>query len=906
MTIIIHNDTKQVAVRNERRAIVVTTKGVTGPSGILWDNGDWVVGGTYVQSVGILHGGTSYRVILSHVASADNEPGVGDNWETYWKVLASSSLPIGPGGVQRYSENLQNVSDATPNENDILQAKGGELVTRSPTQFKIDAGLDNVDNTADVNKPISSATQTALDAKADTATVAEELALKADQDDFAVVEAKVAGIEPNADVTDAANVAAAGAVMAVDVPDNDDLSVAGEKLARRDNVLEQMTTLGLPTLFKKYYDVITPYHHGGTDPDDPEQATTNAAAVQAAWDEVSSSFDTSLWRPSKRMEMGGREWKLDPVNMSGKQQPGFIVSNGGFVGAVAGKPQLVLGDSNATLLDDIRFSSLIDTQPSCALLYGRRKSDARAAANHRMSNVDINGYYSEMALCSLGSEVFSAVNLQVRNMSRDLNAVAAAFVDNFQTLTDLGIEVSSDFVTMIDASNGKVSNINITLSGMTSFLRSPSYQIALSSFTRGVASTGVLSSQPSPPITTGNALFFPDAQGVENSVTGETLKGKYLYVAVSGGGGLNLAFYTDAGLTTPFDTSGGNWSDFVSGNVRNRTGPALVLAGACGFVADDIYLLASGNAGIVRDFKNGGSMTSNRLLFQNETLPSSIYRDIAPDSGIAYEIDCEYHSLGRNQKHGTLFTETTAGTGKIESRDCGYHFAQADLFLSSSRVFANAGIRRIGRGTRFYLPNAALMNSKVGFDLFEGEIVTSDGDRTFNAPIKIDNTLEVTGLLTVTGGQIKFPSTRVPSSDPHTLDGVEYGTFTPNLTFTTPGTVSITWSGQSGEYYQWGDMVEVRYSLISSSFTRGTAAGAATITGMPFPSAVAGWSGSPRWGGITKSSYSDVVSQSAGSSATALGLYASGSGQASATVNAADIPSGGSIVLIGSQPYRIA
>jgi len=47
------------------------------------------------------------------------------------------------------------------------------------TLVKADVGLGNVDNTSDVSKPVSSATQTALDAKADSSTVTSGLAGKA-------------------------------------------------------------------------------------------------------------------------------------------------------------------------------------------------------------------------------------------------------------------------------------------------------------------------------------------------------------------------------------------------------------------------------------------------------------------------------------------------------------------------------------------------------------------------------------------------------------------------------------------------------------------------------------------------------------------------------------------------------
>ena len=66
----------------------------------------------------------------------------------------------------------------SPNEDDILQYKSGAWTGRAPTQLKTDlaisksdVGLGSADNTSDANKPISTATQAALNTKVDTSTV---------------------------------------------------------------------------------------------------------------------------------------------------------------------------------------------------------------------------------------------------------------------------------------------------------------------------------------------------------------------------------------------------------------------------------------------------------------------------------------------------------------------------------------------------------------------------------------------------------------------------------------------------------------------------------------------------------------------------------------------------------------
>jgi hypothetical protein len=77
---------------------------------------------------------------------------------------------------QAVNAHLTAISGLTPAADNILQYKSGAWANRTPAQFKTDlvlvkadVGLANVDNTSDANKPISTATQTALNGKASTA-----------------------------------------------------------------------------------------------------------------------------------------------------------------------------------------------------------------------------------------------------------------------------------------------------------------------------------------------------------------------------------------------------------------------------------------------------------------------------------------------------------------------------------------------------------------------------------------------------------------------------------------------------------------------------------------------------------------------------------------------------------------
>lgn len=157
----------------------------------------------------------------------------------------------------------------------------------------------------------------------------------------------------------------------------------------------------------------------------------------------------------------------------------------------------------------------------------------------------------------------------------------------------------------------------------------------------------------------------------------------------------------------------------------------------------------------------------------------------------------------------------------------------------------------------------------------------------------------------VDGGQVKFPATQNASSDANTLDDYEEGTWTPVLTFATPGNLSVAYSAQAGTYTKIGNVVSVKFTIATSGFTHTTASGEASITGLPFTAGSGADNlGALSWQGITKASYTNVVSILPASTA-ALALRASGSGVAISAVTATDMPTGGSVILRGSLAYLV-
>lgn len=85
------------------------------------------------------------------------------NGETGDVLLAATDI-----GAQPLDSDLTAFAGLNPTDNDVAQRKAGAWTNRSPTQLKTDLVLDQVNNTSDANKPVSTATTTALAGKADT------------------------------------------------------------------------------------------------------------------------------------------------------------------------------------------------------------------------------------------------------------------------------------------------------------------------------------------------------------------------------------------------------------------------------------------------------------------------------------------------------------------------------------------------------------------------------------------------------------------------------------------------------------------------------------------------------------------------------------------------------------------
>lgn len=179
---------------------------------------------------------------------------------------------------------------------------------------------------------------------------------------------------------------------------------------------------------------------------------------------------------------------------------------------------------------------------------------------------------------------------------------------------------------------------------------------------------------------------------------------------------------------------------------------------------------------------------------------------------------------------------------------------------------------------------------------------TINGSGTIAKLDDVSGARRLSGLLTV-NGQIAFPATENPSADANTLDDYEEGTWTPVLTFATPGNLAVTYGTQNGRYTKIGRTVTFSMEVFTSAFTHTTASGNLKVTGFPFTHAAAPstYTG-VRWQGITKAGYTDVLGAVIAGTATAE-LRASASATAVSPVTAADMPTGGTVQIGLSSTY---
>lgn len=174
-----------------------------------------------------------------------------------------------------------------------------------------------------------------------------------------------------------------------------------------------------------------------------------------------------------------------------------------------------------------------------------------------------------------------------------------------------------------------------------------------------------------------------------------------------------------------------------------------------------------------------------------------------------------------------------------------------------------------------------------------------------------DQTLYTGNLVIGTSGKgIDFSAnTNASGMTSELLTWYEEGTWTPTVTFSTPGDLAVTYNTnqRQGIYTRIGNRVFIVFAVGTSSFTYTTASGNLQITGLPFAAKVdAGIQniGSTVWGGITKAGYTQVVPR-VNQNTSLIDFIASGSGVVQGNVTSADVLTTSTVVLRGTLIYEV-
>jgi len=139
------------------------------------------------------------------------------------------------------------------------------------------------------------------------------------------------------------------------------------------------------------------------------------------------------------------------------------------------------------------------------------------------------------------------------------------------------------------------------------------------------------------------------------------------------------------------------------------------------------------------------------------------------------------------------------------------------------------------------------------------------------------------------------------------LDWYEEGTWTPSMTFATPGDFALgTPIVQIGKYTRIGRMVTCNFSLVTTP-TWTTASGYLKITGLPFTSAsgAASGYGCATFTNVTKANYTNYIYETEPADTFAYLTGSANNGGAASSVVAADMTTGVQTVLSGCIVYFV-
>ncbi len=329
---------------------------------------------------------------------------------------------------------------------------------------------------------------------------------------------------------------------------------------------------------------------------------------------------------------------------------------------------------------------------------------------------------------------------------------------------------------------------------------------------------------------------------------------------------------------------GGYWKGAYSDEVYIKCATANRYISSLSF--DSVYL-------------DGGSMVTAPANRNGVNVPSSAV-------GTVYQVSFNNGTIGNYTGKGCVVGEDmqqlafTGGTKFVNIDNWGLDFVgsntNSELIVSGCQ-FGNVGEVTTSTGG---IQVSTVANAVVSNNTFSGigntgataiKLAGTNVSGSFLGNLYYGCTNNITNGATWTGK----------------IEGVTV-TFSPTITFATPGNLSVAYSVQIGRWIRIGNMVDVQIDITTSTFTHTTASGDLTIGTLPTCVTVSGgrWVGTLQFNNITKANYTQY-SPYIRSGESTLSIASSGSGQGGPdNVTAAHMASASTTILNMQISYEVA
>jgi hypothetical protein len=264
------------------------------------------------------------------------------------------------------------------------------------------------------------------------------------------------------------------------------------------------------------------------------------------------------------------------------------------------------------------------------------------------------------------------------------------------------------------------------------------------------------------------------------------------------------------------------------------------------------------------------------------------------------------HTFDANNFNGGLTHIRNAGQLNINISNSEFESAASTSMVWTNTTF-NTG-NAVGQSVSILVQNNLIIPvaGQYCIDMVNGSPLNVTGNYFGNSSVaKINGLTNVFTYIDIGNFSGGGPYSSGTSANP--FIAINNGTFTPVLTFLTPGDLAVTYSTQIGKYTVNQNRVFYDIVIATSSFTHTTASGDLRISGLPFASSSISNYFPPTailFQGITKAGYTQFVAQP-DYGQTFLLFSAAGSGASISAVSTADVPTGGTVYIAVSGSYSL-